>query len=145
MKTHAVKAGEIRKDWYIVDAEGKTLGRLATEIARVLCGKHKPTFSAHLDVGDFVVVVNAEKVAVTGRKEEQKTYYRHSRYPGGLKEVSLRQLRARFPERILRNAVNGMLPKNRLRDDRMRKLKIYAGGEHPHAGQSPVPLQLGQP
>lgn len=140
MKTYAVKADEVRKEWFVVDAEGKTLGRLATQIAAVLIGKHKPTFSPHMDVGDFVVVLNADKVVLTGKKAESKEYIRHSRYPGGLKTVSFRDLLARFPDRILRAAVNGMLPKNKLRDVRMRKLKVYAGTEHPHQAQQPRPF-----
>lgn len=140
MKTYAVKADEVRKEWFVVDAEGKTLGRLATQIAAVLIGKHKPTFSPHMDVGDFVVVLNADKVVLTGKKAESKEYIRHSRYPGGLKTVSFRDLLARHPDRILRAAVNGMLPKNKLRDVRMRKLKVYTGTEHPHQAQQPRPF-----
>ena len=142
MKTYAVKADEIRKEWFVVDAEGQTLGRLATQIARVLIGKHKPTFSPHMDVGDFVVVLNADKVTLTGRKSEAKEYIRHSRYPGGLKAVPFKELLARHPDRIIRAAVNGMLPKNKLRDVRMRKLKVYSGSEHPHQAQQPRPLSL---
>lgn len=142
MKTYAVKADEIRKEWFVVDAEGQTLGRLATQIARVLIGKHKPTFSPHMDVGDFVVVLNADKVTLTGRKAEAKEYIRHSRYPGGLKAVPFKELLARHPDRIIRAAVNGMLPKNKLRDVRMRKLKVYSGSEHPHQAQQPRPLSL---
>lgn len=144
MKTYAVKADEVRKEWFVVDAEGLTLGRLATQIARVLIGKHKPTFSPHMDVGDFVVVLNADKVVVTGNKAEAKEYIRHSRYPGGLKVVGFKDMLARHPERILRGAVSGMLPKNKLRDVRLRKLKIYTGSEHPHAAQQPRPLPLDQ-
>ncbi len=140
VKTYAVKAKEIKKDWYVVDAEGKTLGRLATQIARVLIGKHKPTFTPHMDVGDFVIVVNADKVALTGSKAQQKEYIRHSRYPGGLKTVAYAEMLAKFPERIVKSAVDGMLPKNKLRAIRMRKLKVYAGSEHPHAAQQPRPL-----
>jgi len=142
VKTYAVKADEIRKEWFVVDAEGQTLGRLATQIARVLIGKHKPTFSPHMDVGDFVVVLNADKVTLTGRKAEAKEYIRHSRYPGGLKAVPFKELLARHPDRIIRAAVNGMLPKNKLRDVRMRKLKVYSGSEHPHQAQQPRPLSL---
>lgn len=144
MKTYAVKADEVRKEWFVVDAEGQTLGRLATQIARVLIGKHKPTFSPHMDVGDFVVVLNADKVVVTGNKAESKEYIRHSRYPGGLKVVGFKDMLARHPERIIRGAVSGMLPKNKLRDVRLRKLKIYTGSEHPHAAQQPRPLPLDQ-
>jgi large subunit ribosomal protein L13 len=130
----------MEKDWYFVDAEGKTLGRLAVRIAQVLSGKHKPTFVPHQDVGDFVIVTNAEKVKVTGQKEEQKRYYRHSQYPGGLKEVSLKEMRAKHPERIIALAVKGMLPQNKLRDRRLKKLKIYVGSQHPHQAQDPKPL-----
>lgn len=144
MKTYAVKADEVRKEWFVVDAEGLTLGRLATQIARVLIGKHKPTFSPHMDVGDFVVVLNADKIVVTGNKAESKEYIRHSRYPGGLKVVGYKDMLARHPDRIIRGAVSGMLPKNKLRDVRLRKLKIYAGGEHPHKAQQPRPLPLDQ-
>lgn len=142
MKTYAVKADEVRKEWYVVDAEGQTLGRLATQIARVLIGKHKPTFSPHMDVGDFVVVLNADKVTLTGRKAEAKEYIRHSRYPGGLKVVAFKELLVHHPDRVIRAAVNGMLPKNKLRDVRMRKLKVYTGSEHPHQAQQPRPLPL---
>jgi len=142
VKTYAVKADEIKKEWFVVDAEGQTLGRLATQIARVLIGKHKPTFSPHMDVGDFVVVLNAEKVQLTGNKAESKEYIRHSRYPGGLKTVPFKKMLVRFPDRIIRAAVSGMLPKNKLRDVRMRKLKVYAGSEHPHQAQQPRPFPL---
>ena len=130
VKTYAVKANEVKKDWYVVDAEGKTLGRLATQIARVLIGKHKPTFTPHMDVGDFVIVLNADKVVLTGSKATSKEYIRHSRYPGGLKTVA-------YSEMI---AVDGMLPKNKLRAVRMRKLKVYTGSTHPHQAQQPRPL-----
>ena len=140
VKTYAVKANEIKKDWYVVDAEGKTLGRLATQIARVLIGKHKPTFTPHMDVGDFVIVLNADKVVLTGSKATQKEYIRHSRYPGGLKTVSYEEMLQKFPERIIESAVSGMLPKNKLRDVRMRKLKVYTGSTHPHQAQQPRPL-----
>lgn len=142
MKTYAVKADEIKKDWYVVDAEGKTLGRLATQIARVLTGKHKPTFSPHIDVGDFVVVLNADKVVLTGSKADAKEYTRHSRYPGGLKTVAYKDMLERFPDRVVRAAVGGMLPKNKLRAVRMRKLKVYTGCEHPHQAQQPKPLPV---
>lgn len=132
----------MEKDWYFVDAEGKTLGRLAVRIAQVLSGKHKPVFVPHQDVGDFVIVTNAEKVIVTGKKEEQKKYYRHSQYPGGLKEVSLREMRAKHPGRLIELAVKGMLPQNKLRDRRLKKLKIYIGSQHPHQAQDPKPLKL---
>jgi large subunit ribosomal protein L13 len=137
MKTYSQKASEIQRDWYVVDASGQTLGRLATQIATLLRGKHKPTFTPNLDGGDFVVVVNADKVKVTGRKEDQKMYYRHSSYPGGFKAISYRQMMATHPDRILRFAVKGMLPKNRLGRQLITKLKVYAGPTHPHAAQQP--------
>jgi large subunit ribosomal protein L13 len=130
------------KRWYIVDAEGQTLGRLASVIAATLRGKTKPTFTPHADMGDFVIVVNAEKVALTGKKETQKIYYRHSGYPGGLSRRSVREVRARHPERIIQTAVRGMLPHNVLGQQQFRKLKVYAGPDHPHASQQPEPLAL---
>jgi large subunit ribosomal protein L13 len=139
MKTYSQKASEIQRDWYVVDASGQVLGRLATQIATLLRGKHKPTFTPHLDGGDFVVVTNAEKIRVTGRKAEQKVYYRHTGYPGGLKMTSYKMMREKHPDRILRQAVKGMLPKNRLGRRLMTKLKIYAGPHHPHAAQQPRP------
>jgi large subunit ribosomal protein L13 len=142
MQTYSVRLSEIRHDWYVVDAEGQILGRLATEIASVLKGKRKPTYSPHLDVGDHVVVVNAEKVRVTGRKRDEKTYFRHSLYPGGDTLTRYRDLQAAQPEEIVRLAVKGMLPRNRLGRAMMKKLKIYAGPEHPHAAQAPQPLPL---
>ena len=128
---------EVERKWYVIDAEGKTLGRLASEIARVLRGKNKPQYTPHVDVGDFVVVVNAQKVVVTGKKAEQKVYRRHSGYPGGMKETSYGRMLERRPEEIVRRAVYGMMPKSRLARQQMRKLKIYAGPEHPHAAQNP--------
>jgi large subunit ribosomal protein L13 len=145
MRTHAVKASEIERKWLVVDAEGKTLGRLATEIAGVLIGKHKAQFSRHLDTGDFVVVVNAEKVVLTGNKLTQKFYYRHSGYPGGFRKVMLRDMLAAHPDRVIIHAVKGMVPRNRLGVDMLRKLKVYAGPDHPHAAQKPVPWQVGEP
>jgi len=142
VKTYAVKASEIEREWFVVDATGKNLGRLASGIARILKGKHKPTYSPHLDVGDFVVVINAEKVRVTGRKLEQKFYYRHSGYPSGLKSISLKDQLAQHPTRVLEAAVRGMLPKNRLGRRMIKKLKIYAGQEHPHQAQRPKELVL---
>ena len=133
---------EVERKWYVVDAEGRTLGRLATEIARVLRGKNKPQYTPHVDVGDFVVVVNAEKVVVTGKKAEQKEYRRHSGYPGGLKTTSYERMMARRPTEVLRKAVYGMMPKSRLARQQMRKLKIYAGPEHPHAAQNPQKLEV---
>jgi large subunit ribosomal protein L13 len=133
---------EVERRWYVVDAEGKTLGRLATEIAKVLRGKNKPQYTPHIDTGDFVVVVNAEKVVVTGRKAEQKVYRRHSGYPGGLKTTTYERMMERQPTEILRRAVKGMMPKSRLARQQLRKLKIYAGPEHPHAAQSPQELEV---
>ncbi len=140
MKTYSAKTGEITRDWYVVDAEGQTLGRLATQIADRLRGKGKPTFTHHIDTGDFVVVVNADKVAVTGKKLDQKIYYRHSGYPGGLRERTLRVQLERFPTEVLRKAVRGMLPRNKLGRQQLTKLKIYAGPEHPHGAQEPKPF-----
>jgi large subunit ribosomal protein L13 len=142
MKTYNAKPGEIAREWYLVDAEGKTLGRLATRLADVLRGKGKPQYTPHVDTGDFVVVVNAEKIAVTGNKLDDKMYYRHSGYPGGLRERPLREQLARRPEEVLRKAVKGMLPRNRLARQQLTKLKIYAGPEHPHDAQAPKPLEV---
>ncbi|HHJ38252.1 MAG: 50S ribosomal protein L13 [Methylothermaceae bacteria B42] len=142
MKTFSAKPQEVKRDWYIIDAEGKTLGRLAAEIARRLRGKHKPEYTPHVDTGDYIVVINAEKVHVTGRKEQDKQYYRHSGYPGGIKSISLGKLRATHPERIIENAVKGMLPKNPLGRAMYRKLKVYAGPEHNHHAQQPKTLEL---
>ena len=142
MKTYSAKANEIEKQWYLVDAEAQTLGRLATQIADVLRGKGKPQYTPHVDSGDFVVVVNAEKVRVTGDKLHTKVYYRYTGYPGGLRERTLEEQLARRPEEVLRRAVRGMLPKNRLAAAQLRKLKIYAGPEHPHAAQQPRPLEV---
>lgn len=139
-KTYATKLSEVEPVWFVVDASGLTLGRLATRIAVVLRGKHKPMFSPSLDTGDFVVVVNAEKVVVTGDRLDQKKYYRHSLYLGGLKEITLRRLLDTHPERALEMAVRGMLPKTPLGRQMMQKLKIYCGGEHPHAAQQPTAL-----
>src|SRR5881397_1315361 len=141
MKTYTAKPGEVTRDCYVVDADGLTLGRLATLIADTLRGKRKPAYTPHVDTGDFVVVVNAEKIRVTGKKLDQKIYYRHSGYPGGLRERTLREQLDRRPEEVLRKAVRGMLPKNKLAAAQIRKLKIYAGPEHPHAAQNPVPLE----
>jgi large subunit ribosomal protein L13 len=140
IKTYSPKPAEITHDWYITDASGANLGRLATQVATMLLGKHKVRYSAHLDCGDNVVVINAAKVAVTGNKLEDKKYYRHSGYPGGIKETNLASLLERNPALAIEHAVAGMLPKNRLHDDRMRRLKVYAGSEHPHAPQAPKPL-----
>ena len=141
-KTWNAKAAEIERRWYVVDAEGKTLGRLATRIADTLRGKNKPQYTPHVDTGDFVVVVNAEKIAVTGKKLDDKIYYRHSGYPGGLRSRTLREQLERRPTEVLRKAVKGMLPRNRLASAQLRKLKIYAGPEHPHAAQAPKPLEV---
>ncbi len=143
-KTYNAKPGEIARDWYVVDAEGQTLGRLATQIADVLRGKRKAAYTPHVDTGDFVVVVNAEKIQVTGGKLDEKMYYRHSGYPGGLKARPLREQLQRQPAEVLRKAVKGMLPKNRLARQQITKLKIYAGPEHPHEAQNPRPLELHQ-
>jgi large subunit ribosomal protein L13 len=142
VRTFTAKAGETEREWFVVDAENQTLGRLASRIAPILRGKHKATFTPHLDCGDFVVVVNAEKVRVTGRKLDQKYYHRHSGYPGGLKSVSLRSQLDNHPERVLQSAVKGMLPKNKLGRQMIKKLKIYAGDSHPHQAQQPKPLDL---
>ena len=142
MKTYSAKPGEVQRDWYVVDAEGKTLGRLATRIADTLRGKTKPQYTPHVDTGDFVVVVNAERIAVTGKKLDQKRYYRHSGYPGGIRSRTLREQLDRRPEEVLRKAVKGMLPRNRLARAQINKLKIYAGPEHPHEAQAPKPLTL---
>lgn len=142
MKTYAPKPGSVERDWYVVDAEGQTLGRLATRIAVVLRGKHKPQFSPAADVGDYVVVVNAEKIHVTGRKMQQKKYYRHSGYPGGLTEITLADQLARHPTRVIQAAVRGMLPRNRLGRKMLKKLKVYAGPEHPHQSQQPKTLEF---
>src|SRR2546426_2105507 len=142
MKTYNAKPGEVARDWYVVDADGQTLGRLATLIGDPLRGKRKPVYTPHVDTGDFVVVVNAEKIAVTGNKLDQKRYYRHSGYPGGLKSRTLREQLDRRPTEVLHVAVKGMLPKNRLARQQITKLKIYAGPEHPHGPQAPKPLSL---
>ena len=131
-----------QRRWYIIDAEGKVLGRMATEIARVLRGKHKPSFSPHVDAGDFVIVVNARHVKLTGAKDTDKRYYRHTGYPGGLRVATLPEMRARKPEAVVRLAVKGMLPKNRLGRDQLNKLKVYGGPEHPHQAQVPEPLTI---
>ncbi len=142
MRTFTEKTEGIEREWYVVDAEGQTLGRLASRIAPILKGKHKPTYTPHLDCGDFVIIVNAEKVRVTGRKLDQKYYHHHSGYPGGLKSTSLRDQLGRYPERVLEAAVRGMLPKNKLGRRMIKKLKVYAGDTHPHQAQQPRPLEL---
>ena len=142
MRTFTAKTAEIKRQWYIVDAQGQTLGRLASKIAPILKGKHKPTYTPHLDCGDFVVVINVDKVRVTGRKLDQKIYYRHTEYPGGLKSINLRDQLAQHPDRVLMSAVKGMLPKNRLGRQMIKKLKLYAGETHPHQAQQPKSLTL---
>ncbi|MRI32310.1 50S ribosomal protein L13 [Endozoicomonas sp. OPT23] len=142
MKTFSAKPETVKRDWYVVDAEGKTLGRLATEIASRLRGKHKPEYTPHVDTGDYIVVVNAEKVHVTGRKASNKMYYRHTGFPGGLREASFEKLIAHKPEMIIEKAVKGMLPKGPLGREMYRKMKVYAGTEHPHASQQPQKLDI---
>ncbi|MEN8114167.1 MAG: 50S ribosomal protein L13 [Actinomycetota bacterium] len=143
-KTFTPTPTDIDRAWWIVDAEGIPLGRLASEVAQILRGKHKPTFAPHMDMGDYVIVVNAEKVAVTGNKETDKVYYRHSGYPGGLRSDTLADMRATNPDRLVSNAVKGMIPKNKLGRQTLTKLKVYAGSDHPHAAQNPQPLTLTQ-
>ena len=138
MKTYSQKASEVTRDWYVVDADGQTVGRLSTQIATLLRGKHKPTFSPNIDGGDFVAIINAEKIQLLGKKQDQKMYYRHSNYPGGFKSVSYRRMLATHPDRILRYAVKGMLPKTRLGRRQLVKLRIYAGATHPHLAQQPT-------
>nr|WP_305791024.1 50S ribosomal protein L13 [Desulforhopalus sp. IMCC35007] len=142
MKTYLAPVNEIEKKWYIVDAENKVLGRLATEIANRLRGKHKPTFSSFIDNGDFVVVTNAEKIALTGNKLDDKKYYRHTGYMGGIREISAKDLLVKHPEDLLIKAVRGMLPKNKLGRAQLKKLKVYAGTKHPHAAQQPAELDI---
>ena len=137
METTSIRADEINREWFIVDAEGQTLGRLASEIAQIIRGKKKPFYTPHMDMGDFVIVVNAEKVKVTGNKEKDKSYFRHSGFPGGVTQISLRKVRQDFPERIITNAVKGMLPHNRLGRQLLTHLKVYSGTEHPHVAQLP--------
>lgn len=142
MKTYQAKPGEVERKWYVVDAKGKTLGRVASRVAAILRGKHKPQFTPHVDTGDFVIVVNADKVRLSGRKLDQKIYYRHSQYPGGLKAFTARQMLQSKPEQVIARAVWGMLPHHSLGRRQMRKLKVYAGPDHPHAAQKPEPLAL---
>ena len=136
MKTYSVKASEINRNWHVIDAKDKVLGRLATEAARLLMGKHKSIFSPHMDTGDFVVVINAEKVRTSGNKLQQKLYHRHSGYPGGLKSITLEEMLKTKPSRVIEHAVKGMLPKNRLGNSMLKKLKVYAGDAHPHLAQT---------
>ncbi|MEJ7715237.1 MAG: 50S ribosomal protein L13 [Thermoleophilaceae bacterium] len=142
MKSYMARPLEVERKWYVIDADGQTLGRLASEISRLLRGKNKTRYTPHVDTGDFVVVVNAEKVVVTGRKAEQKVYRRHSGYPGGLKETSYEQMLARKPTEVLRKAVHGMMPRTRLARKQFKKLKLYAGPEHPHSAQDPQPYEV---
>ncbi len=141
-KTYMARPADIKRNWYVVDAEGKVLGRLAAEIATIIRGKHKPQFTPHMDTGDFVVVINAEKVKLTGKKREQKTYYWHTSHPGGLRKQTVDRLLEKKPEEVIRRAVWGMMPKNALGRNQMKKLKIYAGPEHPHTAQMPEPLEV---
>jgi large subunit ribosomal protein L13 len=142
MKTYTAKAGEVEHSWYVVDAQNKVLGRLAVQIATRLRGKHKPEYTPHVDTGDFIVVVNAAKLRVTGRKAERKMYYRHTGFPGGIRETNFAKLHATRPERVLQKAVKGMLPKGPLGYAMLRKLKVYAGGTHPHTAQQPKSLEI---
>ena len=137
METTSIRVNEITRNWYIIDADGQILGRLASEVAQIIRGKKKPFFTPHMDMGDFVVIINAEKVKVTGNKEKDKTYFRHSGYPGGVTQINLRKVRQNFPERIITNAVKGMLPHNRLGKKLLTHLKVYSGELHPHAAQQP--------
>jgi large subunit ribosomal protein L13 len=142
MKTFSAKSADVQRGWYIVDATGKVLGRVATEIARRLRGKHKPEFTPHVDTGDYIVVVNADKLRVTGNKTKDKLYHRHSGYPGGIYSTSFEKLQQKHPERVLRLAVKGMLPKGPLGYAMIKKMKVYAGGEHPHTAQQPKTLEI---
>jgi len=142
MKTYSAKEVEVERSWHLVDAQGKIVGRLASEVARILRGKHKPIFTPHVDTGDFVVIVNAEKAVFSGKKLNNKIYWRHTGYPGGIKATTAEQMLIKKPEEILKHAVKGMLPKNRLGRKLIKKLKIYAGKEHPHEAQQPIPLDL---
>jgi len=141
-KTFSAKPAEVKREWFVIDAEGKTLGRMATEIARRLRGKHKAEYTPHVDTGDYIVVINAEKVRVTGRKETDKVYYHHTGYVGGIKSITFDKLVQKAPERIIEKAVKGMLPKNPLGRAMYRKLKVYAGSEHKHTAQQPTPLDI---
>jgi large subunit ribosomal protein L13 len=143
-RTYSPKLAEIEHRWFVLDAAGVPLGRLSSLVARLLTGKHKPTYAPHIDTGDFVIVINAEKAVLTGRKEDQKVYYRHSGYPGGLKSETAGELRQRRPTQLVERAVWGMLPKNRLGRQQLRKLKVYAGGEHPHQAQQPTRLEVAE-
>jgi large subunit ribosomal protein L13 len=142
MKTFSAKSADVKRDWYIVDATGKVLGRVAAEVARRLRGKHKPEFTPHVDTGDYIVVVNADKLRVTGNKTKDKLYHRHTGYPGGIYSTSFEKLQQKHPERVLQLAVKGMLPKGPLGYAMIKKMKVYAGGEHPHTAQQPKPLEI---
>ncbi|MBE6025472.1 MAG: 50S ribosomal protein L13 [Firmicutes bacterium] len=142
MKSFIAKPAEVERKWYVVDADGKTLGRLASEVASVLRGKNKPTFTPHVDCGDYVIVINAEKVAVTGKKRAEKIYKKHTGYPGGLREITFDKLQQKKPEEIIRHAVKGMLPDGKLGRQMFKKLKVYAGAEHPHTAQKPETLEI---
>ena len=143
MKTYSPRARDVRRRWFVVDADGAVLGRLASEVAHILRGKHKPTFAPHMDMGDHVIVVNASRIRLTGQKSGQKVYYHHSNYPGGLREVPYERLMSERPERVVEQAVRGMLPRNRLGRQMFKKLAVYAGPDHPHEAQQPVALRLG--
>ncbi|MEE9168600.1 MAG: 50S ribosomal protein L13 [bacterium] len=142
MKTFSAKAEEIERKWFLIDAEDKVLGRLASQVSRILRGKHKPIFTRHVDTGDHIVIINAEKVRLTGKKVSQKIYYRHSQYPGGLKEIGVERMLKEHPERVIEFAVRGMMPHNRLGRQMLKKLRVYAGHEHPHEAQKPEPLEI---
>ena len=142
MKTFSAKPQEVKREWFVIDATDKVLGRLSAEVAMRLKGKHKPEYTPHVDTGDHIVIINAEKIAVTGNKEEDKIYYRHTEFPGGVKDMTLRQLREKAPERIIQSAVKGMLPKNPLGRAMFKKLHVYAGSEHKHAAQQPKMLEI---
>ena len=142
MKTYSAKPGAVNNDWYVVDAQGKVLGRLAAQIATRLRGKHKPEYTPHVDTGDYIVVVNASKIRVTGNKAEDKKYYRHTGYPGGIREINFAKLHAKYPGRVLQKAVKGMLPKGPLGNAMLKKLKVYAEGAHPHSAQQPKALEI---
>lgn len=142
MKTYSQKPSEVTRRWILIDAKDLPLGRLATEISKYLIGKYKPTYTPHIDAGDYVVVINAAEVPVTGNKEEAKIYYRHSGFPGGIKDASLKEVREKFPERIIENAVKGMLPKNKLSPERMKRLKVFPGSDHAHTAQTPEKVEV---
>ena len=142
MRTYSPKPGDVDRQWHVIDATDIVLGRLASQTATLLRGKHKPTFAPHIDGGDYVVVINAAEVPVTGNKEDDKIYYRHSGFPGGIKDATLKEVREKFPERIIENAVKGMLPKNKLSPERMQRLKVFPGGNHAHTAQTPEKVEV---